>query len=723
MWNWRTRKSRPRSANLSVREPVEQLENRSLLAGNVVASLSGSHLTVIGDTADNVVEIAVFDNAVHLRGLSDTTINGGTAFFLVAANTDTTGNVLISLGAGNDTVSFVRNVRLGGNVSFIGSTGNDTFNSVNATFQHNLALLGNQGNDTVSIQDSSIAGELRVHTHQGDDLVSVTDHIQTGMMLILGGAGDDGISLNNVTASSVVGFNSGRGEDDVAIRNSRITGPLSVWTKASQDVVVLDDSTFTGQVGINTGSGNDSVGVRETNTFNGALHVMGGDSSRQGGSAGDAVELATANVFNAGRRIRSEELTTVSPGAAGRIDTATTGLLARATAADSAAANAAHTLTANATSARSEQSTGGVLITRDASVTISGSTTPGATVNLDTDADGSFDDGTAVADANGAYSATVVVTRRDLYTSDSTTNDQLTGLQTISLRSTVAGGTAANSSVTVDFVQNSVVRFVSNLGTYEVELFDNVAQNTVNNFLGYLGRYTNSVIHRSVDNFVVQGGGFTISNGVIDNVTTDAPIQNQFNAARPNITGTLSMALTGNAPPATGNDLNSGTSQWFINLRNNTTLDTATTSHTVFGRVIGNGMTVVNAIAAVNQTDLASQSGVSALNELPQRNTFTEFTRTLTGSVSTTAGSTTITGVGTRFTTELTSRDGNPGGSRSRIQINGQSFNVISIASDTTLTVEAAPTTTQTSQIARTDQFVDDNFVRFSSIAEILDQI
>ncbi len=720
MWNWRAKKSRNRNAqSASVHESIQHLEVRSLLAGNVVASLNGNHLTVIGDGADNVLEIAVFENNVHLRGLNNTTVNGGTGFFSVAANTDTvTGNVMIAGGAGNDTVTFARNVKLGGHVNVFGGSGNDTMNATRATFQLNAGFHGNDGNDTFSLQDSTVTGALGIRGQQGDDLVSLTNMTLSGIALIRSASGDDGVALNNVTAASAIGISTGLGEDDVAIRNSTIAGAVGIRTRANEDVVMLDDNTFGSVVSVNTGRNNDTVMIRDTNTFNGPLRIHGGDSRRDGAADGDAVEIGTASIFNGGRRIRSEEETTASLTAGNRIDAATTGLLARATAADTAANNRIASLTATASTtlpSHSELSTGGVLISRDAGIIVSGTTTPGAIVNLDTDDDGAFDDGTAVADANGQYSANVTLTRRDLY-SGGVANDQLTGLQTIKLRSTATGVNSSDASVKVDFVQNSVVRFTSNLGTYEVELFDSVALTTVNNFLNYSGRYSNSIIHRSVDNFVIQGGGFTINNGVIDDVTTDAAIQNQFDAARTNIRGTLSMAqLSG--------DINSGTSQWFVNLAANTTLDAATTRHTVFGRIIGNGMTVVDVIAALTQFDVSSQSGVSALNEVPLREPFTGFTRTLTGTVSTTAGSTTITGVGTNFTTELTSALGNPGGSRSRIEINGQTFLVSSITDDTTLTVSSAPATTLSAQAAKTDQFVDDNFVRFTSIAEILDGV
>ncbi|MBL8810104.1 MAG: peptidylprolyl isomerase [Planctomycetaceae bacterium] len=717
MWNWRLKKDRSRRAkNLNLDARVEHLESRSLLAGNVVASLNGSHLTLTGDTADNTVEIAVNGNEVQVRGLNSTTINGGTAVFVAAANTDTlTGNVLINLGNGNDSAVFARNVKLNGLVSVVGGNGNDSLSSTGATFNRNVAFLGGAGNDTFSLQDSTTNAALLIYGEAGNDLISLTDMTVNGPVIIKGHAGDDGVSLNNVSGTGSIGMETGLGEDDVTVRNSTLGGTLVIKTRQGQDAVMLDENTFNGIVSVNTGRSNDALDIRDKNTFNKPLHVLMGDSRRNENgdiTNGDQANIATQNIFNAGKRIRSEEGSTIPTAVNNRFDQATTGLIARATAADTAATTlAGMTLTSTATSSKSIQSTGNVLVTKDANVTISGATLPGATVTLDTDNDGQFDDATLTADSSGNYSTVVVVTRKDLYTSDATANDELTGLQTIKVRSTLTGVGTTDSSVTVDYVKNTVVQFTSALGTFEVEMFDSQAPITVQNFETYMtsGRYTNSIIHRSIDNFVIQGGGFTSNNGVLNSINTDAAITGEFNAARGNIKGTISMAHTG--------DPNSGTSQWFINLKTNSDLDDFTGKrHTVFGRVVGSGQTVVDAIGALNQEDLVAETGSSALSDVPLRTAFTEFSRPLTGTVSTTANSTTVTGVGTKFLTEL---KGALTGLRSRIQINGQAFFVASVDSDTQLTVSVAPTFAVSSVTAKSD-FNDSDFARFTKIEEVL---
>ncbi len=738
MWNWRAKNSRKRNSKSAPTEPqIEHLETRALLAGNVVASLNGSHLVVTGDAAANSVEVTLLNGNIQLRGLDSTTINGSTDSFIIASGTDTmTGVVQIAMGNGNDSVAFSRNVKFNSTVLVYGQDGNDTIAVTGADFNGVFAAFGGAGNDTITLQNSTSASRLEVYGEAGNDLVSLTNMTLNGPTKIKGQDGDDGASLNNVTSNSALKIKMGRGDDDVTIQDSTLNSGVHIKTKQDSDAVMLDNNTFGARVHINLGRDNDGVIVRDTNTFNGLFSVQGGDSRFNSGADfpnGDAITTGTGNVFNQGQRIRRTEATTASATATNRFDAATTGLIARATAADTAA----RTLTSLSISATPTAAAGtsvtsnGVLITKDANVTISGTTLPGAIVTLDTDDDGVFDNGTITADAQGAYSTVVVVTRKDLYTTDSTANDELTGLQTINLRSTLNTETA-DTSVTVDLIKatNALVRFNSTTNTgatqeYFVEMFSDEASGTVANFLSYstAGQYENSIIHRSAQSggnpFVIQGGGFTVDNGVIGTVTQAAAIASEFDATRPNNRGTISMAHTGNT--------NSGTSQWFINLADNplnvpaAATDTTGLRHTVFGRVVGNGMTVVDAIHALTEVNLSTQTGSSALNEVPLRTTFTDFARTLSGTIATTANSTQIVGTGTSFTTELGASlvAGSP---RSRIQINGQTFVVASIVDDTHLTVTVAPTTTASGITARADFNNDDQFVRFSTIAEVLKQ-
>lgn len=723
MFFFRKNRSRAnrKSTTTATNEPVQVLEDRRMLAGNVLVSVDASqNLKITGDALANSVEITVQNNNVLVRGLQNTTINGGAADFTAVTGSNVLdGSLTALMGNGNDTVLFSRNLLVNGAVTVVGGNGADSLGATRGQFQSSAYFDGGAGNDRISFQNTDVGGSLRILTGTGDDVVSLETMTIGGSMVIRTNRGDDAVSLNNVTTETGqhVLIWTGLGNDDVAVRNSTIGSVLKVVTKQGADTVMMDDNTFESRVGINTGRDNDTVLARATNTFNRSLHVLAGDGNS------DAVEIDPANVFNSGRKVRKNEgntanTTTVST----RIDNATTGVIGKATAANSFFTGLVvvtpQTLTFDNTGNTTTPSTGDTLITRNSSFIVAGTTTPLATVTLDTDGDGSFDDGTVEADSTGHFSTTVTLTRRDLDTGDSVTNDQRNGLNVIAVRSTDEANAVQNKTINVDLVVNTVVQFTSNLGTYEVEMFDNVTPRMVANFMTYFSKYENSIIHRSVANFIIQGGGFTVEDGVIDDVVKGPNENNEFSTTTSNIRGTLSMAqVDGN--------INSGNSEWFINLTDNgpapNNLDGV--PHTVFGRVIGKGMTVVDAIAALSRTSLVDATGVSALQNVPLRNTFTALGKQLTGTVSTSTGSTLITGVGTHFTTELTSVLGNPGGARSRISINGQVFNVQSITSDTQLVVSAAATSNVSNATARTDAINDADFVRFTSITEILDQV
>lgn len=133
------------------------------------------------------------------------------------------------------------------------------------------------------------------------------------------------------------------------------------------------------------------------------------------------------------------------------------------------------------------------------------------------------------------------------------------------------------------------------LGEISIELYDTAAPLTVANFMNYVnsGAYNNSFIHRSVPGFIIQGGSYTWSNGGVSAITQNSPVVNEYSSSRSNLRGTIAMAKLGGDP-------NSATSGWFFNLADNSAnLDSQNGGFTVFGRVLGNGMDVVDAIAAL----------------------------------------------------------------------------------------------------------------------------
>lgn len=141
----------------------------------------------------------------------------------------------------------------------------------------------------------------------------------------------------------------------------------------------------------------------------------------------------------------------------------------------------------------------------------------------------------------------------------------------------------------------TVVRFDTTLGVINVRLYDTATPISVANFANYVssGRWDGTIIHRSVPGFVIQGGGFSLTPDVFNatQVTKFPAIQNEFGIS--NLRGTIAYAKVGGNP-------HSATSEWFFNLADNSAnLDNQNGGFTVFGRVLGNGMNIVDAIASL----------------------------------------------------------------------------------------------------------------------------
>ncbi len=134
------------------------------------------------------------------------------------------------------------------------------------------------------------------------------------------------------------------------------------------------------------------------------------------------------------------------------------------------------------------------------------------------------------------------------------------------------------------------------LGDIPVQLYPNMAPQTVANFQAYAdaGDWDGALVHRSEPGFVIQGGGYRQVGDAYAAIPTDPAVVNE--PCLSNTTGTIAMARIGGQP-------NSATSQWFVNLANNTFLDSVDGGFTAFGRVIGGGMAVVQNIAAMPRFD------------------------------------------------------------------------------------------------------------------------
>jgi len=142
--------------------------------------------------------------------------------------------------------------------------------------------------------------------------------------------------------------------------------------------------------------------------------------------------------------------------------------------------------------------------------------------------------------------------------------------------------------------KNPMVIMKTSKGDITIELFEKEAPESVKNFLQYVddGHYDGTIFHRVISNFMIQGGGFTAD---MQQKPTRAPIKNEAANGLKNDRGTLAMART--------SDVDSATSQFFINVVDNAFLDYKSSTpsgfgYCVFGKVT-DGMDVVDAIRSV----------------------------------------------------------------------------------------------------------------------------
>ena len=157
--------------------------------------------------------------------------------------------------------------------------------------------------------------------------------------------------------------------------------------------------------------------------------------------------------------------------------------------------------------------------------------------------------------------------------------------------------------------ENPIVKLETSEGDITVVLFADKSPKTVENFLAHVdeGFYENSVFHRIIDNFMVQGGGFDVD---LKQKKTERKVINESKNRLHNDRGTLAMART--------SDPDSAGSQFFINQRNNPRLDWTPfkPGYTVFGEVI-TGMRIVDFLAS---TPTGNAVGKTDKGQMPLQN-------------------------------------------------------------------------------------------------------
>ncbi|MDG2131818.1 MAG: thioredoxin domain-containing protein [Fuerstiella sp.] len=585
---------------------AECLETRTLLAGNVLAAVSsGGDLVLTGDDQSNSVDLVVVNGDLVVRGRDDTTVNGAhTAFVASAASSTVTDDLFVQLGQGND-VLFIEGIMIAGRATVASQGGNDSIGFESTTVGTDLIIRTSNGADTVNVDGVTVNRDLRIRTGRHNDTVRIAGTSIADDLSIVTGRHNDAVVLDMVTVGDDAAVTTGHGADDTVMMSSTVGDRLRTRTRIGNDFVMIDATTVSGRARIHTQGHDDLVVIENASQFS---HLR-----LNTGAGRDGAEVESSTVLSGRMRQRRMESGTVSAEDRAReLNDPVTGALTLSNTADTFFNNLATvseplSLSLDVTSNEATQSNG-TLVTNASGFRIDVITSAGAIVDVDVDGDGQFDDGSVVADNSGNATLNVTLTH------DEANN----GANTLNVRAINAQNDEVFESVNVHLSEGTVVRFDSTLGAWDVELLDTDAPNTVGAFLNNLSANNGSFSHRNIENFIIQGGGFTTSDGsTVQNVASFAAPPNEFSQASPlnsNVRGTLSTAQNSN--------INSFTGQWFINTVNNdgtgVTSNLDNVPHTVFGYVIGTGMTVVDAI---NNTPVFNLAGLvtnsSALTDVP----------------------------------------------------------------------------------------------------------
>jgi len=172
-----------------------------------------------------------------------------------------------------------------------------------------------------------------------------------------------------------------------------------------------------------------------------------------------------------------------------------------------------------------------------------------------------------------------------------TMNSLTKKLLTVIVHCLTLSSLTVSTFIYADSSDKTLATISTSMGNIKLELFTSKAPTTVANFIKYAesGFFNGTIFHRVIPNFMIQAGGFDSN---LAKKSTEAPIKNEANPFVPNRRGTIAMART-SAP-------NSATSQFFINVIDNSNLNKSSSSagYAVFGKVL-EGMIVADQMSSV----------------------------------------------------------------------------------------------------------------------------
>ena len=275
---------------------VEVLEDRTVPAGNVTATLVGNTLRIVGDQQDNKIFVYSAENqgvvVVVVEGADSTEING----FLqpVSFPAASVAGLDIRMNGGNDSVTLgktrsntVTGLTLSRLLQYNGGNGDDTLEVANVSVARTTTIRGGGGDDSVTINNgshfsSSVSISLDTGSLNENESVSIDNATFDKPTAIRGSDVDSTVNITANTGSTT--FNASltirtqSGDDQVTLDEADVSsGPLTIGTGDGDDQVTLDDGTYK-ILSLNTGLGDDTVNIGTTTAVSvtlGAAIVLG----------------------------------------------------------------------------------------------------------------------------------------------------------------------------------------------------------------------------------------------------------------------------------------------------------------------------------------------------------------------------------------------------------------------------------------------------------------
>jgi Ca2+-binding RTX toxin-like protein len=248
---------------------LESLESRSLLAGNVLASVTDGSLSITGNADANLILITqTADNAFRISGNAGTEINGSAFVDL----TNVSGAVNINLRGGNDVVVFNGPAAGAGFV---------------ADFDGDFSIDAGAGNDSLTLSNIEVDGDVSINTGAGNDRLTASEIEATGDVSVNAGVGNDNLTLTGASAASL-SVNLGAGNDTAQLTDLDVDGAISLNAGDGNDSLTISGAASADDdadnVSVNLGGGNDTLNVS-------GLDVVG-NVNVTGGAGNDSVSLS-----------------------------------------------------------------------------------------------------------------------------------------------------------------------------------------------------------------------------------------------------------------------------------------------------------------------------------------------------------------------------------------------------------------------------------------------